>query len=76
MGIGIKDYALGGFAVVMIVLGLIAIAGGFSVSKGEHPSYGVRIGSASGESNVLVSKDKGYIETIVNAMNDAIAKRG
>lgn len=38
--------------------------------------YAVRISTNSGESNSLVSKDRAYIETIVNALNEAIIHRG
>jgi hypothetical protein len=41
-----------------------------------RPAYGVVLGSASGESEALVSRDRVYIEKIVNAMNEAIIHRG
>jgi hypothetical protein len=40
------------------------------------PTYMVRIGSASGEADVLGSKDRDPIEHIVRAMNKAIIERG
>lgn len=39
-------------------------------------SYSVRISSNSGEGDGLVSEDRQYIQTIVNALNDAIIFRG
>ena len=38
--------------------------------------YWVRIGSASGETNALSSRDRDYILRIVGAMNEAIVMRG
>jgi len=38
--------------------------------------FAVRISTNSGESNSIVSKDKAYIQKIVNALNDAIVHRG
>ena len=36
--------------------------------------YHVAISSSSGEANALTSKDKGYIEGVVNSINEAIVK--
>jgi hypothetical protein len=38
--------------------------------------YSIVIGSASGETNALTSTNMTYIRKIVNAMNEAIVKRG
>ena len=38
--------------------------------------YSVRISSNSGEANGFRSKDKDYIQKIVNALNDAMIHRG
>jgi hypothetical protein len=70
-GMGLFDngsawYAIGG---VLMALGIIlAVA-----AKGQ---YMVRIGSASGEADALVSQSKGHIAEIVDAMNQAIVERG
>jgi hypothetical protein len=57
-------------------LGLIIAGVGvlwFFLAKDIH---WVRIGSASGETNALSSRDLGYIVHIVNAMNEAFVRRG
>jgi hypothetical protein len=38
--------------------------------------FAVRISTNSGEANSIVSKDKAYIQNIVNALNEAIIHRG
>lgn len=50
---------------------VFAIVLGYS----QKDSYSVRIGSASGESNALVSKDQDHIMEIVEAINKAIIER-
>jgi len=55
------------------VIGLLMLAGGWAMMSQKN--YVVRIGSASGESNALQHQDKTYIQTIVNAMNQAIIDR-
>jgi hypothetical protein len=57
-------------------IGLILIALGivwFIYIKNE---YAVRISTNSGEADSTISKDKEYIQKIVNALNDAIIHRG
>jgi hypothetical protein len=51
---------------------VFAIVLGYS----QKDSYSVQIGSASGESNALISKDKDHIQEIVDAINTAIIERG
>lgn len=58
------------------LLGLLALAAGIAVAAGAQPSYVVRLGSASGETNALVSRDQEYIQKIVSALNEAIIRRG
>jgi hypothetical protein len=53
----------------------IGVLGIYLIGQAK-PSYVVRIGSASGESDGLVSKDSEYIQKIVDAMNKAIIQRG
>jgi hypothetical protein len=53
------------FAIIGVVLLMVA-----------KTQYVVRVGSASGESNALQSTDQTLIQKIVNAMNEAIIKRG
>lgn len=38
--------------------------------------YAVRISTNSGEANSIISRDRAYIETIVEALNQAIIHRG
>lgn len=54
--------------VIALVFGIYLIA----TSK----RYAVRLGSASGETNALISKDQDYIQNIVDALNQAIIERG
>ena len=55
--------------------GVLAVMGVFGALNSK-PTYMVRIGSASGESNILESTDLEQISRIVAAMNDAIVRRG
>lgn len=41
-----------------------------------RPSYAVHLGSASGESEALVSRNRAQVEQIASAMNEAIVHRG
>jgi hypothetical protein len=61
---------------VIGLLGIIGIVGGITLMVRAKPTYVVRIGSASGEANALASKDRDHIQKIVDAMNEAIIKRG
>jgi hypothetical protein len=70
-GFGSRE-ALGCF----IVFGLVLIAVGIAYFVAQKDRYWVRIGSASGEMNALTSQNREYIERVVNAMNEAIVRRG
>lgn len=59
-----------------IVLGLLIVGVGIAIAVSAKPRYVVRIGSASGEANALMSPDRKHIEEIVAAMNKAIVERG
>jgi hypothetical protein len=61
---------------VLIVLGLVAIGLGIYISTKLKPDYLVRISSSSGEVDALKSREKQFIERIVNAINQAIIERG
>jgi len=63
----LKDRILG-FIVV-----LIGVIWYFTLKSKDISS--VRINSNSGEVDALVSKDAGYIQAIVSALNEAIAHR-
>lgn len=59
-----------------ILFGILVLGAGIALTVMAKPSYIVRIGSASGEADGLVSKDREHIQKIVNAMNEAIIRRG
>lgn len=66
--------SVGGIVGTMIALA--SFGGGaylFFISK---PDCIVIIGSASGEAKALTSKNEGKVQEIVNAVNEAIIKRG
>ncbi|HVR41412.1 MAG TPA: DUF6232 family protein [Thermoanaerobaculia bacterium] len=58
------------------IFGLLLLAAGIAIAIAAKSTYWVRIGSASGETNALSSHDRDYIQRIVNAMNEAIVRRG
>ncbi|AZA52630.1 DUF6232 family protein [Chryseobacterium sp. G0201] len=57
-------------------VGLIIIALGIWWFVSIKNEYAVRISTNSGEANSIISKDRKYIQKIVNALNDAIVHRG
>ena len=64
------------FMYVMVgFMGLIGVAASFGLG-GTNARWVLKIVSASGEANALVSEDRGYIEKIVAAINRAIIHRG
>lgn len=62
--------------IVGVIFGLILAGVGIYLLTQAKPNYVVRLGSSSGESDGLISRDRGYIEKIVKAINDAIIRRG
>lgn len=58
-----------------VALGIVILAVGiiWAVSLKDH--YAVAVNSASGEIQAVVSKDQGYINSIVQAVNEAIVYR-
>jgi len=44
--------------------------------ESDKPTYMVQIETPSGKTNILESKDKDYMQRIINAITDAIARRG
>jgi len=52
---------------------LLVVFGGFVLPEVLPSIYKVRIETASGESNILKSKDKDHIQRVVGAIMDAIA---
>jgi hypothetical protein len=61
---------------LFVLFGILILGVGIFLAIRAKPTYVVRIGSASGETNVLPSKDYSYISRVVNAMNQAIIYRG
>lgn len=57
-------------------IGLIIIALGIWWLISIKNEYAVRISTNAGEANSIISKNKDYIQKIVNALNNAIIHRG
>ncbi|WES96264.1 DUF6232 family protein [Chryseobacterium arthrosphaerae] len=57
---------------VGIIILLLGIWWLFSIKN----EYAVRISTNSGEANSIISKDRNYIQKVVNALNNAIIHRG
>lgn len=75
----LNDSSSIGLIIVGVVIGLISVPGigvGVAMVVLPKPTYVVRIGSASGEANILSSKDRASIQKIVAAINNAIIGRG
>ena len=60
----------------LIVWTFIILGGAIYILLNAKPTYIVRIGSSSGEGDALFSSKNAYIQEIVDALNDAIIKRG
>lgn len=58
------------------IIGFIIMAIGILILIFSKNEFSVRISTNSGEVNSIVSKDRLYIQAIVNALNDAIIHRG
>ena len=58
------------------VLGAITLAIGVVMLIIPKNVYHVTLGSSSGETSALSSKDVEYVEQLVRAMNEAFIKRG
>jgi hypothetical protein len=58
------------------IIGLMFFLGALGKARAAKTVYVVKIGSSSGERNVLEAYDRQYIKRIVNAMNEAIVCRG
>jgi hypothetical protein len=55
---------------------LIFLGGGILYAMSLKPDFFVVLHSASGEVNALTSKDSGFVEAVIRAINDAIIYRG
>jgi hypothetical protein len=58
------------------LVGILMVAIGIMWLKLAKSTYFVRLTAAGGETNALASHQRPYIEAVVNAMNEAIIKRG
>ncbi len=59
-----------------VLLGALCAWAGFTSARSAKLIYTVRVGSASGESNILESREIGGLQPIVNAINEAIVRKG
>lgn len=59
-----------------LMLGLFILAFGVLLLFLIKNEFSVRISTNAGEANSIVSKDRSYIQQIVNALNEAIIHRG
>ena len=57
-------------------VGLILMSLGILLFISVKNEYTVRISTNAGEADSTISKDKEYIQKIVNALNDAMIHRG
>lgn len=57
-------------------VGAILLITGVFVFFSIKNEFAVRISTNSGEANSVISKDKKYIQSIVEALNEAIIRRG
>lgn len=71
--IGLFSYELRGCS---LFFGILMVVIGAAIAASKKDVYWIRIGSASGETNALRSHDHDYIARVVNAMNEAIVRRG
>ena len=58
------------------VLGFILLIIGILILTLIKNEFTVRISTNAGEVNSIISKDRSYVQNIVNALNDAIVFRG
>lgn len=58
------------------IFGAIMLVTGIALFFAIKNSFAVRISTNSGEANSIISKDRAYIQKIVNALNEAIIYRG
>lgn len=59
-----------------LFVGLGGVLGGILWMYSMQPLYAVRIAATSGEIQAASSKDREYIESLINALNEAIIHRG
>lgn len=69
-------FALSGFFLKEYLIGLIALGIAVIMLLNSKDEYIVVISSNSGDNNALKSKNRDYIESIIEAINEAIIFRG
>jgi hypothetical protein len=68
--------SIGVFLFIVLVIGLLLFATGAARIFLQKPHYAATVAVAAGQFSLLVSPKQDYIQRIVNALNEAIAKRG
>jgi|SRR5450631_1750109 len=58
------------------LFGVLMLGSGIALIVMLKATYWVRLTAAGGETNALGSRQKEYIQTVINALNEAIIKRG
>ncbi len=76
MLIAVVGTQVGSIGLVLVFFGILILLLGIVAAIRAKPKYVVIIESASGETNALVSTNRTWIQKIVNAINEAIIKRG
>lgn len=69
-------FALSGFFLKEYLIGIIALGIAVIMLLNSKDEYIVVISSNSGDNNALKSKNRDYIESIIEAINEAIIFRG
>lgn len=59
-----------------VIVGVVVLGLGILIAAKAKATYYVKITSASGEATPISSKDKQHMDSIVNAINEALIKRG
>ncbi len=60
----------------LLVSGVVIAGAGIALTVLLKPTYHLKVSSASGETEPLISNDKEYIGHITTAINEALIKRG
>ena len=72
----VGSFALSRDLIWLSIVGGLLLAGGFIWAVSLKPTYWVQIHAAGGETQPLGSQDRQYIESVVNAMNEAFVHCG
>ena len=76
IGLGAVCCLIGLSSPTFFVIGLLLIAAGWFVRKSKTPDYFVTLTTSAGHVQAVHSKDREYIASIVQALNDCIVARG